>query len=187
LRSEPISSLDEILLDTGPFCRFCDAGVLDRFASYLDVRAWITQDVANEIHHRGKGEHSGLRTLQWTEPPFPRNPPIALTGAHFKQAERIHARKRQADDPLFADLGEITTVVAAVARGGSAVMIDDRFGRRLAAQRGLPLYSTADLAVEMTAAGDRPSSKPCKRSERIVFRLAGTPPPRTPARGAPYP
>lgn len=152
MTSEPIAALDEILLDTGPFCRFCEAQALDEFAAYLGARAWVTQDVANEIHYRGKKEHGALRMLQWARPPFPRNPPILLMGAQAKQAERIHARKQRAADPLFADLGEITTVLAGVARGGAAVMIDDRFGRDLARQRGLALYSTADLAAEMTAA-----------------------------------
>lgn len=153
MTSESIANLDEILLDTGPFCRFCEAGALAELALYLDDRAWITQDVANEIHYRGKRQHAALRTLQWQRPPFPRNEPVVLTGAHAKQAALIHARKQQPGDPPDADLGEITTVLAAVARGGTAVMIDDRFGRNLARQRGLPLYSTADLASEMTASG----------------------------------
>lgn len=153
MASEPIADLDEILLDTGPFCRFCEADGLTELALYLGARAWITQDVANEIHYRGKKEHAALRTLRWQRPPFPRNQPIVLTGAHAKQAERIHVRKQQPGDPPDADLGEITTVLAAVARGGAPVMIDDRFGRQLARQRRLPLYSTADLAAEMTASG----------------------------------
>jgi hypothetical protein len=153
LTSEAIADLDEILLDTGPFCRFCEANALVELASYLDVRAWITQDVANEIHYRGKRQHAALRTLQWQRPPFPQNEPVVLTGAHAKQAARIHARKQQPGDPPAADLGEITTVLAAVASGGAAVMIDDRFGRDLARQRLLSLYSTADLAAEMTAFG----------------------------------
>jgi hypothetical protein len=153
LTSEPIARLDEILLDTGPFCRFCEAEALDRLATYLGDRAWITQDVANEVHYRGKKEHGALRTLQWQKPSFPQHDPIILTGAHAKQAGLIHARKQRQDDPHYADLGEITTVLAAVARGHTAVMIDDRFGRDLARQRRLPLYSTADLAAEMTAAG----------------------------------
>lgn len=151
MTNEPIASLDEILLDTGPFCRFCEADALKGLAAYLGARAWITQDVANELHYRGKREHGGLRMLQWEDPSFPRNEPIVLTGGHAKQAALIHARKQRPGDPPHADLGEITTVVAAVLRGRSAVLIDDRFGRRLAEQRGVPLYSTADLAVEMTA------------------------------------
>lgn len=153
MTSDPIASLDEILLDTGPFCRFCEADALTELAAYLDARAWITQDVANEVHYRGKKEHGSLRTLQWWTPPFPQNEPIVLTGAHAKQAALIHARKQRPGDPSYADLGEITTVLAAVARGGTAVMIDDRFGRDLARQRRLPLYSSADLAAEITAAG----------------------------------
>ncbi len=152
MTNEPIVRLDEILLDTGPFCRFCDAGALVELAAYVDDRAYVTQDVANEIHYRGKREHAPLRTLRWMTPPFPHHQPILLRGAHAKQAALIHARKQQPGDPPDADLGEITTVFAAVARSGSAVMIDDRFGRALAIQRRVPLYSTADLAAEMTAA-----------------------------------
>lgn len=153
MTSDSVASLDEILLDTGPFCRFCEADALAELAAYLDARAWITQDVANEIHYRGKREHGALRTLKWAAPHFPQHDPIILTGDHAAQAARIHARKQRPDDPHYADLGEITTVLAAVARGGTAVMIDDRFGRQLAKQRGLPLYSTTVLAAEMTAAG----------------------------------
>ena len=50
-------------------------------------------------------------------------------------------------------LGEITTVLVAVARDIDLAVIDDRTGKALAKARGLPTISTAMLAVEMTVLG----------------------------------
>ena len=149
-----IADLSEVLLDTGPFCRFCEAGELSALATYLGPRAWITRDVEVELALRAKQDkHSALKTLQWTSPAFPRHEAIALTASQMKQVDRIRDQLAKPGDPMFSHLGEISTVLAANDRGKAAVMIDDIDGRRLARARELPIFGTAALVVEMVVAG----------------------------------
>jgi hypothetical protein len=147
-----IADLSEVLLDTGPFCRFCEAGELSAFAAYLGPKARITRDVEVELGLRAKEDkHSALKTLHWITPPFPQHEAIALTASQMKQADRIREQFARPGDPMFSHLGEISTVLVAKERG-VAVMIDDIDGRRLARARQLPIFGTAGLAVEMVVA-----------------------------------
>lgn len=51
------------------------------------------------------------------------------------------------------DRGEVTTaLVAADLR--APVLMDDGFGKRLAAQEGVEVFTTQDLAVELAACGE---------------------------------
>lgn len=147
-----IADLSEVLLDTGPFCRFCEAGELPALATYLGPRARITWEVEVELGLRAKEDkHSALKTLQWTTPPFPQHDAITLTASQMKQADRIREQFARPGDPMFSHHGEISTVLVAKERG-VAVMIDDIDGRRLARARELSIFGSAGLAIEMVIA-----------------------------------
>ncbi|MGB7160175.1 MAG: hypothetical protein WBD40_19060 [Tepidisphaeraceae bacterium] len=139
----------KVLLDAGPFFRFCDGGQILNLAQYLGQRAFITLEVKDELE-RNAQTYVDLRTLQLARWPSENNElelPTAL-----KQELRDLARGLQvAGDHPNMHFGEISTVLMAEHLGGELILLDDNDGKRLARARNVPRLSTAMLAAEMVA------------------------------------
>jgi hypothetical protein len=145
-----------LLADTGPFCRFAEASSdqLSAMVDYLGDRVWIAQDVALELHRRAQTEqHRRLASLTW-EPRFPRGEPLTITDAKLlQQIEDIAAgRLKKRPGHFLKDRGEIATVLLAKERGWP-VLLDDTWGQKFAAKKGVEIITTEDLCVEMVVAG----------------------------------
>lgn len=144
-----------ILADTGPFCRLAEAGEahLDAAAHHLEPVVHVVLDVHKELRRRsGVPVHARLTRLQLLG--VPRYEPISITDKHL--LDRIEAilegRRRRKPGHEREDRGEVTTALVA-ADLGVPVLMDDGFGRRLAAQEGVEVFTSQDLAVELAADG----------------------------------
>ncbi len=148
---------ERVLLDAGPFFRFCDAGQLRPFAQYLGSRAAITSDVAAEIELRASSPkphlrtHPGLQNLHRLR--FPGGSPIQLEGQQLAEVERIRSQWAGADEHPKAHRGEISTVIAARELGHQIAVIDDVQGIKLAELNRLEVIKTTHLVAEMVVAG----------------------------------
>jgi hypothetical protein len=116
-----IRDAPEVWLDTGPFCRACEAGamgVLREMAAFLGPKARWTQEVRREVRDRarGKGGQGGESALhhrlsQLTTLNFPHD----SKGARL--SEEVRAKVTQLQSALAFDgstrthLGEIATVL----------------------------------------------------------------------------
>lgn len=153
-----LSELDEILADTGPLIRFAQRDLQAELAGHMASSLRVCQDVHNELHFQAKGENPKLQTFSWLNPKFPPDEPIRALGQVAKNIDRIQERKarqeQQASGAMkksdWRNRGEIATVLIAADRG-SAVLVDDGFGRDLANARHLRVAGTDDLAAEMVA------------------------------------
>jgi hypothetical protein len=150
-----IGEQDVILADTGPFCRLAEAGEahLDVAARYLEPNVRIVMDVHKELRRRSTvSVHARLTRLELLG--VPREEPITMTDKHL--LDRIEAilegRRRRKPGHEGEDRGEVTTALVA-AELGVPVLMDDGFGKRLAAQEGVEVFTTQDLAVELAAHG----------------------------------
>ncbi len=146
-----------LLADTGPFCRFAEGASQQThaLASYLDGAVYIAQDVSIELHRRAKTkEHASLKQLEWIDPKFPQHEPIAITDRQvLAQIENIlDGRRRRNPGHFMEDRGEVATILIAKDRGWP-VLMDDGWGRRsFAPAKGVEVFSTEDLCVEMAHA-----------------------------------
>jgi predicted nucleic acid-binding protein len=150
-----IAEQDMILADTGPFCRLAEAGEahLDAAARYLEANVRVVIDVDKELQRRSTvAVHARLTRLKLLG--VPREEPITITDN--KLLDRIEAilqgRRRHKPGHEREDRGEVTTALVA-ADLGAPVLMDDGFGKRLAAQEGVEVFTTQDLAVELAACG----------------------------------
>jgi predicted nucleic acid-binding protein len=145
-----------LLADTGPFCRFAEgtSQQILALASYLAASVHIAQDVSIELHRRAKTpEHASLKQLQWIDPKFPQYDPIAITDMRvLAQIENIlDGRRRRNPGHFMEDRGEVATILIAKDHGWP-VLLDDGWGRRsFAPAKGVEVFSTEDLCVEMAA------------------------------------
>lgn len=144
-----------LLADTGPFCRFADAGDkhIDALAAYARDHIKIVQDVALELHRLSKLSHPRLKRLDWID--FPEGEPITITDARLlSQIEDICAgRRRRKPGHFMEDRGEIATILVAK-QIGCPVIIDENWGREtFAPKKGVTTCTTEDLAVEIAVAG----------------------------------
>lgn len=149
-----IASQPLLLADTGPFCRFAETGDehLDALASHLGDNLRITQDVAIELSRLAREAFPRLARLRWLA--FPREEPITIRDKRLlDQIENIvQGRRRHAPGHFLEDRGEVATILVAKSIG-CPVLIDDRWGKdTFAVRKGVPTFSTEDLAVEMAAA-----------------------------------
>lgn len=166
-----IRDLPVILADTGPFCRLAEAGEahLDMAADYLRPNVKIVEDVRRELRNRStKSQHKRLARLDILQ--VPEGDAITITdNVVLSQIDTILTRRRKTKPGHEAeDRGEISTALSAHALG-LPVLMDDGFGRSLAAQRGVLVFNTEDLAVEM-AATDHMKPIHAFGIYRIVFR-----------------
>jgi hypothetical protein len=143
-----------LLADTGPFCRFAEAGdaQVDALAAHLRHNLRITQDVAIELARLAGTKFPRLKQLAWKE--FPGEEPITITDARLlSQIEDIaRGRRRHAPGHFLEDRGEIATILVAK-QIGCPVLIDERWGKEtFAPRKGVATYSTEDLAVEIARA-----------------------------------
>lgn len=163
---------ERILLDAGPFFRFCEGGKLTPFARYLGGRAEITADVAAELDLRASSPkphlrtHPGLQNLSRLA--FPGGAPIELEGHHVAEVERIRAQWAEEDEHPKAHRGEISTVIAARENGHRIVVIDDVGGIKLAQLSRLHVVKTTHVVAEMVVAGelDEDDGRPIFRAVR---------------------
>jgi len=148
-----IAEQDLILADTGPFCRLAEAGEahLDAAALYLEPNVQVVIDVHKELRRRSTvSVHARLTRLELLG--VPREEPITITDKNL--LDRVEAilqgRRRRKPGHEREDRGEVTTALVA-ADLGVPVLMDDGFGKRLAAQEGVEIFTTQDLAVELAA------------------------------------
>jgi hypothetical protein len=149
-----------VLADTSPFCRFAESGVCELLVDYLAGRLHLTSWVIGELEHRARQPaHAQLRTLEGRVPPWVANPPVKLSADELKRASVLAAgwrslQERRAGAPRDerANLGETSTIVAAE-KHGWAVILDEGKARTYAQRRGLVVFGTQDLVVEMAATG----------------------------------
>jgi predicted nucleic acid-binding protein len=144
-----------ILADTGPFCRVAEAGEahLELAAEYLRANVKVTEDVRKELRRRaGMSKHQRLKRLQLLD--VPEGDAVTITDAKMlgQMITILDSRRRLKPGHEDEDRGEVSTVLTAV-ENGWPVLMDDGFGQKLAAQRGVAVYTTEDLAVEMVAGG----------------------------------
>jgi hypothetical protein len=145
-----------LLADTGPFCRFADAGDehIDALAEYAQTHIRIVHDVALEIDRLSKTSHPRLKRLQWID--FPPGEPITITDARLlSQIEDICAgRRRQSPGHFMEDRGEIATILVAK-RMNCPVIVDEKWGREIfAPKKNVSVFTTEDIAVDMAVNGN---------------------------------
>ena len=149
-----IKDLPAILADTGPFCRIAEAGEahLDVAAEYLKPNVKIVEDVRKELRRRStKPEHSRLKRLEMLD--VPEGDAITISDKIvLGKIDTILTRRQTHPGHVDEDRGEVFTALSAQALG-MPVLMDDGFGKRLAAARNVPVYTTEDLAVELAAVG----------------------------------
>lgn len=152
-----VSEVDEVWLDTGPFCCFCEASQLDRLASFLDGRARWVRDVRREVDWRTDREpsrkHAGLSRLRTLN--FPHDRQGVVPAPEVRTNILLVQQSTQSpDDGSLNHLGEIATVLHGAHVGAPLAVIDDADGRSLARARGVPCATTRQLTIEMHLAGD---------------------------------
>jgi hypothetical protein len=163
-----------LLADTSPFCRFAESGICELLVDYLAERLYLTSWVIGELEHRARQPaHAQLRTLGDREPPWVQNPAVQLDQDELKRADvlaqgwrSLQERRSGAQRDERANLGETTTIVAAE-KHGWAVLLDEGKARTYAQRRGLVVFSTQDLVVEMTAAGELKGRRALRVYERV--------------------
>lgn len=150
-----IADQPALLADTGPFCRFAEAGddAIDALVNYLGGSIRITQDVSIELQRLAKTQFPRLKRFTWQK--FPVEDPITITDKRLlDQIENIvQGRRRHNPGHFMEDRGEVATILVAKDLG-CPVLIDDRWGREtFAVKKGVATFSTEELAVEMAADG----------------------------------
>jgi hypothetical protein len=144
-----------VLADTGPFCRLAEAGEapLDVAAEFLRDRVRVVLDVQEELRRRASVPvHGRLQRLQTLGVPV--GDPITITDSRMLSRidTIIEGRRRHKPGHEREDRGEVATALVAADMRVPALM-DDGFGKRLAAQEGVDVFTTQDLAVELCARG----------------------------------
>jgi hypothetical protein len=163
-----------LLADTSPFCRFAESGICELLVDYLADRLHLTSWVIGELEHRARQPaHAQLRALSQRDPPWVTNPAVQLAPEELRRADvlaqgwrSLQERRSGARRDERANLGETTTIVAA-RRNGWAVILDEGKARTYADRRGLTVYSTQDLVVEMAAAGVLKGRRALRVYERV--------------------
>jgi len=150
-----IADLETILGDTGPFCRLAEAGEahLDIAAGYLREQLQIVMDVHRELRRRATLPiHARLSRLPTLG--VPQHEPITITDRYLLERidEIVEGRRRRKPGHVDEDRGEVATALVARAMNVPALM-DDGWGKRLAASEGVQVFTTQDLAVELAATG----------------------------------
>lgn len=147
-----------ILADTSFFCRFAQSMMAVEPMKYLGTRLATTVDVVAELEdHIRSGRHNGLKSIELREPPWYDGEPVALTDDERRRANalaegwrRLAARKTGVERHERADLGEASTIVAAQTRD-CAVILDEGKAKKYAKGKGLTVFTTQDVVVEMVA------------------------------------
>ena len=165
-----ISDAPEILADTGPFCRLAAAGEgpLEAAAEYLRPNVRIVEDVRKELRRRSRTPlHARLARLALLD--VPEGDAVTITDRSVLAdiATILDGRRRSKPGHEDEDRGEVSTALAAAALGWP-VLMDDGFGKRLAAQRRVAVFTTQDLAIEL-AATDRLGARFAFGLYRIVY------------------
>lgn len=141
-----------VLLDATVPHRFCEAQLLPELIRYLGDSAWITPEVVTELRRSARSRrYAGLRLLESAG--WPKATKV-LPQELRKQFRDFRRAAQQPGDPPDKHTGEITTVLMAGHLHADVVVIDDRFGKALAKQKGLQRLSTAQLALEMVLEGN---------------------------------
>lgn len=111
-------------------------------------RLYRTISITKTVRH----EATGAREL----------PGAIAISAGLKQGWIRVLRKEWTEPPLLRlDIGEASTLRAAIARGpGTLVLLDDRQARREAQRLGIAMMGTAGIVVEARQAGLIPAARP---------------------------
>ena len=140
---------EKVLLDSSAFFYFCDGGQVINLGRYLGTRAYVTLEVLDELL-RNSSRYADLQTLERMRWPPEENHLELNTELKRELLDILRALRNPGDHDL-QHAGEISTVLMAESLGGELVVLEDRDGKALAAQRGVPRLSTAMLAAEMVA------------------------------------
>lgn len=164
-----IRDLEEILIDTGPFCRFAEGknDQLEAFINYLGDRAWIMRDVERELAYRArKPEHAALSRPGW-DPKFPRHEALLIEDRQtLQQIEDIVENQRRLRQKaidagatnlkpkdFLSDRGEVATVLMAKKKAWPTLLDDGWAAHTFAPNKGVTVFSTETLCVEMAYDG----------------------------------
>jgi hypothetical protein len=145
-----------VLLEAGPFFRFCEGGQLRALARFVGSKGYVTADVEGELELRGSSPdprlrtHPGLANLKRLN--FPSNPAIELNPEQLGELETIRQRWAEPNEHPKKHRGEISTVIAARDRSERLVVIDDVDGLKLAKANRLHTIKTTHVVAEMVAA-----------------------------------
>lgn len=137
----------KVALDTTVIRNFHDAGYPTFLRQYLP-EAVVISDVQGELNKQARSRPN-LKTLMrgWPKilPPLP--PELTERGLAIQELFL------KPGDEVTAHLGEIFTVLGACHFGVPLVITDDSDGRRLAAEEGIPVINSGELACEMVCQG----------------------------------
>lgn len=155
-----------VLADTSFFCRFAQSMLASEPLKYLGSSLATTIEVVAELdRHVRSGEHPGLKGLGDRDPPWYDAEPVVLSDAELQTANalaegwrRLAERRTGVALHHRADLGEASTIVAAQARG-CAVILDEGKAKKHAQAKGLTVFTTQDVVIEMVAV-DRLKPRP---------------------------
>lgn len=156
-----VRDANSVLLDSSTFYRFCDAQLIAVLKGFLGAKARITREVSRELFVAPlDGVHRDLSQLQ--DPPWPKKtghvpgPLRADADRLITEARLEEARARGVPIsaiPACRHAGEVTTVLMGQHLHADLVVVDDRFGKKLARARKVPRISTAELSLQMVADG----------------------------------
>lgn len=149
-----IADLDRVYLDTTVFVNLGQAGALIPFVRFVNERARIVREVDTEIQSLStRTDFAFLKTLRMIRG-WPPIPPIDLPAILTMEVLDVKRAYGRPGEHALEHLGEIASVVAAAADGGSAVVSDDGLAGKMCALRDLGRLTTADVALEMAARGE---------------------------------
>lgn len=117
----------------------------------MQANVEVVDDVSRELRRRSTiAVHARLTRL--TQLGVPAGDPVTVTDRHLLDRidTIVDGRRRRKPGHELEDRGEVATALVAAALGVPALM-DDGFGKTLAAREGVPVYTTQDLAVELAA------------------------------------
>lgn len=129
-----------VVSNTSPLITLAGVGLLDLLpAIYGEI--WIAQTVQSEYQFKALPTDPELGVLPWL------------------------VVKTVAPDPIFAAIqglgrGEADTITLAQASQARAVLIDDKLGRRVATQHGLPVIGTMTTLLRAKQQGLLPAVMP---------------------------
>lgn len=140
---------------TLPF-NFCKAGIpaARALAAYLGDRAYVVDEVFNELTRLAEEGNATLTTFLESWPP---NPPLRLDPELRLQVGSVVAVRALSTAHSGEDRGETATVLYAERRRATSgelfeILTDDTWGRQIADDRGLRCHNTPALIVAMVCA-----------------------------------
>lgn len=144
-----MSGARHIYIDTTVFINFGIDGALLPLIKFFGNDARIVDEVAAELKRNSTREDFRfLATLDLLRD-WPPAPPVELTPAQMLEVLDIKHAIAQPGDHELKDLGEIASVIAALADGAAPVASDDGTAAMLCATRGIERLTSSDIQARM--------------------------------------